>query len=368
MGQVTIQNARFSYAYIFQPQKPGRDGKAGKYQVDILWNKNDQQTTAIVGQALQQTYAEAQADPKFADVMVRGTFKWDVIKDGARAKFGKPDYERYKDSYFVTAKSKQPVQVIDASGMQLHTDREFFSGCFGHAGVAFKLYAPTKDIPESGYGISCSLLALMKTGGTEADRWAGAVIVEANQFFGVQAQPAGMPGFPMPGQPQQFGAAPIPQYQPPQQLTAPQFQPQQPASPYANPAQSPGFPGQPQQVPTGAPGYGQPQQPAAPGIPGFGQQAQPYPAPGQQFGAPAPGFGAPQAPENFGAPQGNPFPQVAQPAQVPGQGAPQWAPQAQPAPGQHQPTPAWPGAAQQPAPQGFDPYGQPGTAPGQLPY
>lgn len=345
MGQVIINNARFSYAYIFQPQKPGRDGKPGKYQVDILWPKTDQATTNAVGQALQQVYAEAQQDQKFADVMVRGTFKWDVIKDGYKAKFGKADFDLYKDCYFVVAKSKEPVQVIDQNGLQLLTDREFFSGCYGNAGVAFKTYAPTKNVPESGYGISCSLLALMKTGGTEADRLAGNVTVQANQFFNVQAA-SQMPGFPAPGMPQ----------------PAPQFQPQ-PTQQNAYPAQNQQF-AAPQPQPA-APGYGQPQQFAAPGAgaaPAMPQPAPAFGAPAQpQFGAPAPAFGTGQAPANFGAapaPTANPFQQVAQPAQSPGMPAPQQFAQPQAQPGQHQPTPAWPGAQPAPQPQGFDPFQQ----------
>lgn len=339
MLQIQIPG-RFSYVYTFQKTKP-RDGKDGNYQVDILWNKSDQQTTQLVGNAIQQVYAQAQQDPKLNEAMVRGSFKADVIKDGARTKFGKADYDRYKDCYYVVAKSSQPIQVIDQqTGIQLLTEREFFSGCYGIAGVTIKTYQPTEKVPQSGYGINIGLLALMKTGGTEADRWSGAVTVNANDFFGVQAQPG-------------FGAP----------TASPFGGPQQPASPYgaAGPVAAPFG----NQAPFGAPQTGM-----APGSaqPHFQQPAQQAPAAGAPFGNPAPQtqFGPPAQPvgqpapaaQGFaGAPQGNPFPQtwlpqqpVAQPGFQTGQSAqfPPAQPQ-QPA-GPHQPTPAFG------APQGFDPY------------
>lgn len=371
--QLLIRNAKFSYAYIYQPTKPDKYGKPGQYQVDILWHKSDQNTTNEVNAAITQMYAQAQQDPKFADVIVRGSFKWDIVKDGARQKFGKKDYDLYKDYFYIVAKSREPIQVIDQSGLLLLSDREFFAGCTGNAGVDIKLYSPTKNVPESGYGINAKLLALMKTGGTEADRLAGSVSVEANQFFGVQPQ---MPGFAPPGAPQQFpnpggvmGAYPA-QPQAPQQYqpAPPQFQPngypQQPQAPqapqFAGQPAAPGFPGQPGAAP------------AVPQFPGVGPQPG-YPG-GQVGGVPQ---GMPQVPapvaQSYGPPAvgANPFPQVAQPPQQPGWGAPQQfaGPPAQPAPAQHQTTPAWPPAQQQPAaPQGYDPYAQPGTGPGQLPY
>ncbi|HWV28255.1 MAG TPA: ssDNA-binding protein [Dyadobacter sp.] len=318
MEQVRLEGVRFSYAYIFQRTKERDPNKTGKYQVDLLWPKTAEHITQAVWGAVQKLYAEASQDPKLQGAIQRQQFKTDVIKDGDRAKWGKPDQSTYAGYYYIVAKSDDPVQVIDQYGKLLTTDAEFFSGCFGNAGIGLRTYAPSDKVPQSGYGITVKLLALQRTGGNESDRLAGNATVEAAQFFNVQ--PAPMPGMQQPGQPygqpvyQGQGAnvqAPIQYQQPAQQAPAA-------GAPYGNPAPQTQF-GPPAQ-PVGQPA------PAAQGFPGAPQQANPFPQTGlPQQPVAQPGF------------------QTGQPAQFPPA-------QAQQPAGPHQPTPAF--GAQQ----GFDPY------------
>lgn len=333
MEQVRLEGVRFSYAYIFQRTKERDPNKKGKYQVDLLWPKTAEHITNAVWAAVQKIYAEAAQDPKLQGAIQRQQFKMDVIKDGDRAKWGKPDQSTYAGYYYIVAKSDDPVQVIDQYGKLLTTDAEFFSGCFGNAGIGLRTYAPSDKVPQSGYGITVKLLALQRTGGNESDRLAGNATVEAAQFFNVQ--PAPMPGMQQPGQP----------YGQPQPFSQPNVgAPNQLAFNSSVPAQSP-YPSQPAQY--GAPAQAIPQQPAQT-APAFGQpgfQGQPVNAPGQgnPFAQTQLPNQQPGAPGMVQQPVAQPGFQTGQPAQFP-PAQPQ-----QPA-GPHQPTPAFGG---QP---GFDPY------------
>lgn len=365
MSQIKLgPDCRFSYMYCFQVNDDGN------YQTDILWPKSDQNTTAILQNAVGQLYQQAQGDQKFQAAIGQQSFRWQCIHDGDVKKFGKKDQATYAGHWYITAKTKERPPVVDMSGRFLTTDAEFFSGCYGYVGVEPRLYSPSEKAPKSGYGIRFRLLGFCKVRGTEADRLAGNAAIEVSGFFGVQAQPQPpMPGMsPYPAQ-SPYGAsgpggAPTPpQFQPgpnQQQYGQPQPAPQ----PYAQPTPQ-GMPQSPGQYPQ--PGqFGQPQQGFAPTQPQA--PANPYGNPGAPVQPVNPGYAPPMAQpvpgqaQGYPQPQANPFPQVApaapqMPAQQFGAPSPQYqAPQQPvPQPGPHQPTPA------------FDPYGQPG-APGGLPY
>lgn len=282
-------NVRFSYANVYTPAQ-----RSGKYEVDILIHKSDQQTLSILFNAFNDAMVLAQSDKRFATIGPQHpSFNKALIKDGD---IYKPNDHTYAGHYYFKAKSKDRPEVVGLAKEPLAEGTQFYSGCYGYVSIELGLYAPSPKAPESGYGINANLGNIQKV--KDGERLSGGASAESE--FQVLGAPANFPGVP--------AAAPAQ------------------AAPYNAPAQA--APQQPWQQP--APTAAPPQQFNAPAA---------NPLPWQQQAAPAPQQQAPPAAQPFPQAPANPFaqpqqqgPPAAQPFAQPGQPVPGVNPQAPQAP------------------------------------
>lgn len=145
--KVVIGKVRFSYAQVFEPKAMEEGGKA-KYSVSILIPKKDKVTVAKVQKAIAAA-AEAGLSSKFMGKMPK---EFDTLKDGD----DKED-EVYAGHFYLSAKSDNKPQVVDADLNHIIDADEFYSGCYGRASVNFYAYNFNGK-----KGIACGLNNLQK--------------------------------------------------------------------------------------------------------------------------------------------------------------------------------------------------------------
>jgi len=298
MSRIVIgPKARFSYASVLAP-----DPRDGKYQVDVLINKQDTETLNAVFAAYSEALASVPNDARFKNVTTQHPSFKQCLKDGD---VWKPNDHNYAGHWYFTAKNTQKPEVVGPALEPLVSESQFYSGCYGNVSVEFRTYAPSAQYPSLGYGVNAKLGNIQKVSDGERLSGGAAAIQEFKQtgppttaapIAGYGAQPApAQQGFPAQAPVQQWGA-PVPQ--PAQQPAPGAFPPA--ANPFAQPQQTPapqwGAPA-PQQAPTAQP-WAPAQQPA-PGNPFAPQQQAPQATPAYQApvnpAAPAPAFpgGAP---------------------------------------------------------------------------
>ena len=126
---ITINDVRFSYCNLFQPQ--ARPGQEPKYSVTILIPKTNAAAKAAVDQAVQEAIAagvskcwNGQRPPMPALCIHDG--------DGTRPSDGMPYGEECKGHWIITASSKQPPFVVDAQVQKIINPTEVYSGMWGN--------------------------------------------------------------------------------------------------------------------------------------------------------------------------------------------------------------------------------------------
>lgn len=148
-----LENVTCSFVYVFKPAASIDPNIEPQYSMDILYKKDDKRTHALVVKALIEA---AQADP--AKLGFKSAEQIDAkavlasknpIKDGdARTK----PIDLYKGCYYLTVKSKEKPQVIDAKGTLLTSEIDFYSGCIAHVAISFRAYGPPEIKLNKGIG------------------------------------------------------------------------------------------------------------------------------------------------------------------------------------------------------------------------
>lgn len=151
---ITINDVRFSYCNLFQPQaRPGQDPK---YSVTILISKTN-------------TAAKALCDQAIAQAIENGvTSKWNGVRppqlsicihdgDGARPSDGQPYGKECKGCWVFTASCKQPPHVVDAQVQPIIDPTQVYSGMYGNVSVNFYPYNSNGN-----KGIGCGLNGVQK--------------------------------------------------------------------------------------------------------------------------------------------------------------------------------------------------------------
>ena len=270
-------NCRFSYASVFAPNKDG------KYAVDVLISKQDTETLNKVFAAYNETLQEVATDSRFKSITPQHPSFKHCLKDGDQFK---PNDAVYAGHYYFTAKSNNRPEVVGPATEPLSSETQFYSGCYGNVSVEFRNYAPSQQVPQSGYGANAALGNIQKV--RDGERLSGGASA-SSEFTQV-----GPPSTGAPAAPAQFGAPAV-------------------QAPYGHPAAPAQY---------GAPAAPQPQGFPAPqpfGAPVPNPFAPPVQAPAANpFGAPAPQapYGAPAAPVNPAAPLA-PWPGAAAAPQAP---------------------------------------------------
>lgn len=152
---ITINNVRFSYCNLFQPQ--ARPGQEPKYSVTILVPKSNAEAKAIIDQAI-------------AQAVELGVSKcWNGVRppqpavcvhdgDGARPSDGQPFGEECRGCWVFTASSKNKPFVVDTQVQNIIDPAQVYSGMWGNVNVNFFPYNSNGK-----KGIGCGLNGVQKT-------------------------------------------------------------------------------------------------------------------------------------------------------------------------------------------------------------
>lgn len=151
----TINNVRFSYCNLFQPQ--ARSGQEPKYSVTVLVPKSNGDAKAALDQAVEQAIA--------AGV----TSKWNGVRppqpavcihdgDGTRPSDGQPFGEECRGCWVFTASSRERPFVVDSQVQEILDPRQVYSGMWGNVNVSFFPYSN-----NGRKGVGCGLNGVQKT-------------------------------------------------------------------------------------------------------------------------------------------------------------------------------------------------------------
>ena len=196
---ITINNVRFSYCNLFQPQaRPGQDPK---YSTTVLVPKSN-------------TAAKAAIDAAIAEALEYGVSKrWNGVRppqpaicvhdgDGPRPSDGQPFGEECRNCWVFTASSKQAPFVVDANVQPIINPTEVYSGMWGNVNVNFFPYNSNGK-----KGIGCGLNGVQKIG--DGEPLSGRVTAEEafkpvppvnnSGGYGTPGAAPAVPGYDMPG-------------------------------------------------------------------------------------------------------------------------------------------------------------------------
>lgn len=196
---ITINNVRFSYCNLFQPQaRPGQDPK---YSTTVLVPKSN-------------TAAKAAIDAAIAEALEYGVSKrWNGVRppqpaicvhdgDGPRPSDGQPYGEECRNCWVFTASNKQAPFVVDANVQPIINPTEVYSGMWGNVNVNFFPYNSNGK-----KGIGCGLNGVQKIG--DGEPLSGRVTAEEafkpvppvnnSGGYGTPGVAPAVPGYGMPG-------------------------------------------------------------------------------------------------------------------------------------------------------------------------
>ena len=151
-----IGEAQMNFARVFEPES--FNGSEPKYSVILSFSKDDKQLLNTIKAAIKECAEKAAAQnggklPK--------NFETPYIKDGDE------DYEGegFPGMFTIKASSKFKPEVVKKEKVMGKTqlvpitdEDEFYSGCYGYAGVSFVYYKTQVKT-----GITCCLNSLLKT-------------------------------------------------------------------------------------------------------------------------------------------------------------------------------------------------------------
>lgn len=173
--KVVTNEVRMSYAQVFEPKAMDESSKE-KYSISLLIPKTDTETLDFIEQAIAAAHKEGKE--KYGK-------KWPAkpkttFRDGDEER---SDDEAYVGHMFLNCSSTTKPGVVMAAPagspvktIQLTTDEEFYSGCYGKAAINFYAYDASGN-----RGISAGLNNLLFT--RDGERFAGKDSAE-NDFEG----------------------------------------------------------------------------------------------------------------------------------------------------------------------------------------
>ena len=217
MSAITLNNVRFSYLNVFQPEPPfnNPNGEA-KFSTTILVPKTNTQAKALMDQAIEAAIVEGTAT------------KWNGVRppqpaicvhdgDGARPSDGMNFGPECRGCWVFTAscKADRPPFVVDAQVQPIIDPTQVYSGMWGNVSVSFFAYNNAGK-----RGIGCGLNGLQKVRDDEA---LGNRVTAQDAFQAVAGAPTAAPAAaPAYGATPAYGAVPNYGYAAP---AAPQINP-----------------------------------------------------------------------------------------------------------------------------------------------
>lgn len=151
---ITINDVRFSYCHLFQPQQ--RPGQEPKYGVTILVPKANTAAKAAIDQAISAAI-EAGVSKTWGGVRPPQPALCVHDGDGVRPSDGMPYGEECKGCWVFTASSKDAPFVVDAQVQRIIDPTQVYSGMWGNVNVAFFAYNSNGK-----KGVGCALNGVQK--------------------------------------------------------------------------------------------------------------------------------------------------------------------------------------------------------------
>lgn len=168
--KVITGKVRFSYVHVFEPS--AMEGQKAKYSVALIIPKDDLKTVGEIQAAINEALEAGKAS-KFGG-KIPAVWK-NPLRDGDAER---PDDAVYANAFFVNANSDNQPGIVDASVKPILSRDEFYSGCFGRAGITFYAFNSNGN-----KGIACGLQNVQKL--AEGDRLSGGS--SAEEDFGAPA-------------------------------------------------------------------------------------------------------------------------------------------------------------------------------------
>lgn len=165
---VTTGKVRFSFLNVFEAKAIGGKGEPVR-SVSLIISKKDKTTVSRLQAAIDEAI-EIGVGKKFGGKIPKKLKK--PLRDGDEEK----EDEAYENAFFVTAKNKNKVGVVDADLNEIIDKTEAYSGCYGRANITFFPYEF-----EGTYGIGCSLNMIQVL---EPGEPLGGAIITAESAFG----------------------------------------------------------------------------------------------------------------------------------------------------------------------------------------
>lgn len=157
--RITTPVFRASYANVWLPGKPMKEGDEPKYSISMIFNKDETkpEDIAMINKAIREAIAEKwgadQAKwPRNLKMPLRDADNED------RTNVNDPKYDpNYVNSYTMNANTKAKPGIVDANVQPIMDQSEFYSGCYARATVTFAAYDKA-----GGRGVGAYLGNLMK--------------------------------------------------------------------------------------------------------------------------------------------------------------------------------------------------------------
>lgn len=151
-GSVLTGTCRLSFPHIFEKYE-----ESGKYQAQLLIEKDDKQQLELIKSAIET--AKQEGKTKVWNNKLPGGLL-SPIHDG-----DDKDGDGYEGCYYLTAKSSRKIKVFDKSKEEIDDPDELYPGCYVRAIVAFYAYN------QASKGVGCILKGIQKIG--EGERLGG---------------------------------------------------------------------------------------------------------------------------------------------------------------------------------------------------
>jgi hypothetical protein len=151
--QIVLPKTETAYLFLLKPQPAMEKGKPDQFSVTFLWDEGDQRL-AKLEQAIEDV-----AVAKFG-ATAKAKLKNGQLKNPLRPgsdKEGKKDEEAFAGKLFMTCRSTERPQVVDANMEDIINSMDVYSGCVGRADIW--LYAYDK---AGNKGVSCTINSFQK--------------------------------------------------------------------------------------------------------------------------------------------------------------------------------------------------------------
>lgn len=162
--KVTTPEFRVSFPKVFEPS--AFPGQKPKYSIGMLIPKTVD--ISKLKAMMQKAVAEKWPDPTKRPKKLISAIKdgdTDVMDDGT---LRCEKYPEIAGHWFISASSVQKPGLVDKNLQPIIDQAEFYAGCYAIATLTCFAYAPSKDRPQSKYGVSFGLQNIMKTRPGEA--------------------------------------------------------------------------------------------------------------------------------------------------------------------------------------------------------